>query len=221
MKRLLTFAVVCVMAGQAVADLNVRMASGDHQFNGGGFLGGVFEATTQTGGSENWSDYGYGIGVTFETFCVEDVTMSIPNTYIATVDDQIYFGADAGNEYLTTTTKNVYAYYLDGTLGTAFAGTYSDNQIIDAVQAIIWDQQGVSHGGSYNATLYGSIVGSYGSGHAAADSVKVMNLWDSAGSAYDPLYDSQSQLIMIPVPGAALLGVIGLAGVAWLRRRSL
>jgi len=64
--------------------------------------------------------------------------------------------------------------------------------------------------GSWAETWYDQAVD-----HQWADigNVRVLNMYTTGGGL------AQDQLYLIPAPGAALLGVIGLGLVAWMRRR--
>jgi hypothetical protein len=140
----------------------------------------------------------------FETFCVERSVPFTPGNYRATIDDDILYAGGSTPVILQDDVKKVYAAFLNNQLG-AFTG----NQI----QESVWGAQGYS-----GYSIDGSIAGIIGNPNAIVswDAVKVLNLWGPDGQ------DVQSQLVLVPVPGAALLGALGIGFAATrLRRKRL
>jgi len=140
----------------------------------------------------------------FETFCVESSVPFTPGNYAATIDDDILYAGGSTPVTLNDNVKKVYAAFLNNELG-GFTG--------NEIQESVWGAQGYS-GHSLDAAIAGII------GNASAivgwDAVKVLNLWGPEGQ------DVQSQLVLVPVPGAALLGALGIGFAATrLRRRRL
>ena len=77
------------------------------------------------------------------------------------------------------------------------------------IQQFVWDAQA---GDPLDAAIAAVIANA--SAIVNWEAVKVLNLWGQEGT------DVQSQLVRVPVPGAALLGTLGLGfAAARLRRR--
>jgi hypothetical protein len=140
---------------------------------------------------------------TFPTFCVEHVTFSTGINYWFTIDDKIYNGGTSPIT-LDINTQKLYASYLS--LSAGDQSTYGQD-----FQQAIWFLEGVN-----STPDPGNIAALIALGDSSAyTNVRVLNLWGN--STYTD--DKQSHLIMVPAPGALLLGSLGMGLVGWLRRR--
>lgn len=169
------------------------------------------------------------------TFCVEGVTMNTNTWYYPTIDNVVRNGDGSQITILTQDVREVFAHYATdsaafGLIKSAYPtlswGSYTGswNKVM---QAFFWDQMRVdapNGNENYNALsvgaqrdAYNALVAMTGAGLTVnLGSVKVFNLWSNAARTGD----KQSHLVLIvPVPGAALLGVLGLGIAGWAKRR--
>lgn len=192
MRRLL-FAMILalILCSTAAADLYVNIGT-----SGGAWPQAPY-IITPTSGAPDW------IPASFNTFCVERYVTFTPGNYRATVDNDILY-AYAGTTtplLLQDDVKRIYAAYLNNELG-AFTPTQ--------IQESVWGAQGY---GTY--TVLGginTIINNDADAIVGWNDVRVLNLWGANGQ------DIQSQLVKTPLPGAALLGALGI-GFASLRLR--
>ncbi len=168
---------------------------------------------------------GYQPGQIFATFCLERKEFFYSgHVYDVTIEPYAIAGGPDndtpgdGNDVLGISTAWLYSQYLDGNL----AG-YSAKD----VQKVIWyleDELGLSDLTNKQKTLKDLAVAGGQDWGNDYHGVQVMNLWGRPGD-FNP---AQSQIIRdsrppvpppVPVPGAVILGLIGLGALGWLKRR--
>ena len=178
----------------------------------------------------------------FQTFCVETTqNINLNTTYYSTIDDAIYYdGGQAKQIADFQNIREVYATYFRAGGGNAgmdaIAGAgasyfgslnrYDQNWVL---QSYIWQELGYGdYWGIGSRTLGGHNVAQIWDQldlvtSQYASNVRVLNIWADNNPehwTHTPGYDLQSQLIyVVPVPAAAVLGVIGFGLVGWLKRR--
>ena len=233
MRRLLFVTIVCTfLAVPAVADMaRVKMTQGPGVGNGGAFNAEVIS------GAISYGSVNLGPGARFLTFCIELTEYFSPgSTYYADSRIAAYGGGAGGGEgsplrdYLDPKTAALYTKYLG--LNTLDGDTASKYQLAiwKVEQEIQWDAVNnrwlkynstqAIHGdyqqSKFDDTVIQPLINSVGS-PAGIGNVRVMTLWDNYSVTNGFSGNRQDQLV-VPVPTAVLLGILGL-GVAGVKLR--
>jgi hypothetical protein len=225
MRRIILIAVVCAFVAAPVLADTVTFKNGYGIWQTE--LGGEFTLDPSTGLEWVLSYYApaakdQGTNGTFQTFCLEAFEHVYSNaTYTAVLNDKaINGGVGAAGDPLSVGAAWLYYEFAKGTL-TGY--DYSDTGVgrepsADALQKAIWALEEES-GGSINTTYNTMLVGKFGTiANAKLDNmgqygVKVLNLYEGTTLRQDVL-------VLVPVPGAMLLGFLGL-GYAGMRLRKV
>lgn len=152
-------------------------------------------------------------------------------------------GGKPYGDNLDTRTAYLYTQFAKGVLsGYAYTGTVgglSRSQTAGALQRVIWSIeeegganfatafQGISLNAAQQALAQSWMTEAANAGWTTIGSVRVLNTWrmtqDSQGNWVSHIgdldYRAQDQLYLVPAPAAAMLGVMGLGLVGWVKRR--
>lgn len=143
----------------------------------------------------------------FRTFCVENGIYFTPGTvYHASIDRVAYSGSQAGTtgDPISDVSEYIYDGYRTGTITN-----------LTGIRDAIWWAEG--EGGVKNTIVDNALTALYGAtdmtsaGLRSAGHTWAMNLWTLAfQNGVWVATDVQSHLVTVPIPGAVLLGALGL-----------
>jgi len=233
MKRLIMAALIA-----GFAPLAVSAAPTVKLYNGYGTgPGGEFDVDVVTGPlSYQWNvanGLKNAIGE-FGTFCIEkNANIAFGTLYTATISDQAQLGGNNTSlgDPIDPRTAYLYTQYASGTLSLYPYLTPAARETSGAdLQQVLWFLENeLKIGGVYayvpnaaNAALAGFSAQAMAwfteadaAGWLDIGNVRALNLWDLDTGA-----EKQSQLILIPVPAAVVLGGLGIGLIGWWMRKS-
>jgi hypothetical protein len=201
------------------------------------YPGGEYAADILSGGSTLAPQGNNPMG-DFQTFCVEyDEHFSTSGTYEFTLNDRTIYGGVSTADPLDNTydgtvgsedplsfqTAYLYDQFWRGTLSN-YDYTYGSGRVASAgaLQDAIWWLEGekLVAFSALGAQAQAWINEAVGAGWTDIGNVRVLNLW-AVGHVGEAGYEKQDQLVMVPLPSAALAGFALLAGLglAYGRRR--
>lgn len=180
----------------------------------------------------------------WQSFCVErNEHVNPPHTYYCDVNTFSTGGGVSGqdgsdgfnggaSDSLDSRTAYLYYNFRKGSLDTMYDYSPGSGRGDDALalQQAIWYIEGevTSISGKavdfYNEAVEATEIGSlYGGGltdgvakWVGLGNVRIINMW---GDVARTQYQQDQLALIVPVPGAALLGVVGFSTISWIRRR--
>ena len=231
MRKLIFITIVCAfLAGPALAEITVGPVDIDRNAGYYGGNGGEFTISDYTSTSffnnNAYSSLTKDIGTStpsFQTFCMEKTEyVSIPGIYNAEVSttfidetsgavtgpgSHAIWGSKPKGDNLDPMTAYLYTKFAQGTLTGFNYGVGRAASAVALQEAIWFIEQELGAVSNNFVTLANTAVGLNGEWYGMGiGNVRVLNLYTT--SIRD---ENQSQLYLVPVPGAILLGMLGLS----------
>ena len=214
------------LAGVAAGDpmLTINRVSGYYSGDGGAFT--IVSAALSNAEYSPSPEKTKDIGTTgsFQSFCIEQTEhVTIPGNYYFTLDTcAVQGGAGGGSpDPLGYATAWLYTQFATGVLSGYNYGAERTTSAA-ALQNAIWyleDEIAPVSGQANTWVIAANAAVSSGDWGNTIGDVRILNLYkyDSEGNKVD----CQSQLYLVPVPGAVLLGMLGLGAAGMKLRRAV